>query len=159
KRLWIADGANTTYISYRVVRAIEPIDLDITPLITYRGFHALTSGQGWWPQVDAEPHGVVVHAFAGARPFWLRADDGQFMPSGVWYWDFYHREEAARGLDNRSDLYAPETFRVRLEPGATFTLMLTTEPDPGMDSARALQAAQERQRTLLNRAHVMNSHP
>src|SRR5215470_7743595 len=41
KRLWMADGANTTYISYRVVRAIEPIDLDITPLITYRGFHAL----------------------------------------------------------------------------------------------------------------------
>jgi predicted glycogen debranching enzyme len=159
KRLWMAYGANTTYISYRVVRAVGPIDLDITPLITYRDFHTLTSGQGWWPEVDTEPRGAVIHALAGARPFWLRSDSGQFVPSGVWYWDFRHREEAARGLDNRSDLYAPGTFRVRLEPGAIFTLMLTTEPDAGMGSARTLLAAQERQRALLNRADVANSHP
>jgi predicted glycogen debranching enzyme len=96
KRLWMADGANTTYISYRVLRAVESIDLDITPLITYRDFHALRGGQGWWPEVDAEPRGGVVHAFAGARPFWLCSDSSQFVPSGVWYWDFHHREEAAR---------------------------------------------------------------
>jgi predicted glycogen debranching enzyme len=159
KRLWMADGANTTYISYRVVRVVRPLDLDITPLITYRDFHTLTSGQGWWPKVEAEPRGAVVHAFADARPFWLRAESGRFTPSGVWYWDFYHREETARGLDNRSDLYAPGAFSVRLEPGATFTLVLSTEPDPEMDSARALHAAQERQRVLLERADAVNSHP
>jgi predicted glycogen debranching enzyme len=159
KRLWMPEGANTTYISYRVLRAVRPIELDITPLITYRDFHTLTSGQGWWPEIEAESRGVVVHAFAGARPFWLRADGGRFMPSGVWYWDFHHREEAARGLDNRSDLYAPGTFSARLEPGVTFTLMLTTEADPEMDSARALHAAQERQRALLARADAVNSHP
>ena len=159
KRVWMAYGENTTYISYRVLRATRPIDLDINPLVTYRDFHALKGGQGWWPSVEAEPRGAVVHAFEGARPFRLLADSGHFTPSGVWYWDFHHREEAARGLDNQSDLYAPGTFNVSLEPGASFTLVLTTEPDPDMDGARALEAAQGRQRELLRRAKAEAADP
>jgi predicted glycogen debranching enzyme len=159
KRLWMAHGANTMYISYRVLRGTQPVDLDINPLVTYRDFHALKGGQGWWPNVEPHPRGAIVHAFDGARPFWLLADSGRFTPSGVWYWDFHHREEAARGLDNHSDLYAPGTFSLSLEPGVTYTLVLTTEPDPEMDSARMLEAAKERQRKLLHRAKAEEADP
>jgi predicted glycogen debranching enzyme len=142
-----------------VLRAARPVDLEITPLVTYRDFHALTSGQGWWPDVESQPRGAVIHAFDGARPFQVLADGGHFTASGVWYWDFHHREETARGLDDRSDLYTPGTFSVSLTLGATFTLVLTTEPDPDMDSERAFAAEQVRQRELLRRAAAEQAHP
>jgi glycogen debranching enzyme len=159
KRLWMAHGANTTYISYRVLRATHSVDLDITPLVTYRDFHALTSGRGWYPNVEAQAHGARVQAFDGARPFWLLADSGSFTPSGIWYWDFHHREERARGLDDRSDLYTAGAFAISLNPGETFTLVLTTEPNPDMGRARTLEAARERQRELLHRASAEESDP
>ncbi len=133
KRAWMAYGENTTYITYRVLRGIGTVDLEITPLVTYRDFHALTSGRDWHPQIASAPHGALIHAFAGARPFWLLADRGSFTPSGVWYWDFHHREERARGLDDRSDLYAAGAFTVSLQPGEIFTLVLTTEASANLD--------------------------
>ncbi len=159
RRVWMVYGANTTYITYRVLRGARAVDLEITPLVTYRDFHALTSGQGWWPDVEAQPCGAVVHAFDGARPFQVLADGGHFTASGVWYWDFHHREEAARGLDDRSDLYTPGTFSVSLAPRATFTMVLTTESNPDMDSERAFAAEQARQRELLRRAAAEQAHP
>ncbi len=159
KRAWMAYGENTTYITYRMLRGTGTVDLEITPLVTYRDFHALTSGRDWHPQIESAPHGALIHAFEGARPFWLLADRGSFTPSGVWYWDFHHREERARGLDDRSDLYAAGAFTLSLQPGEIFTLVLTTEDIANLDSARALESAQERQRELLHRAKAEESDP
>jgi glycogen debranching enzyme len=59
RRVWMAYGANTTYLTYRMltqgVSSTRPLDLEITPLVTYRDFHALTSGYGWQPNVEAQP--------------------------------------------------------------------------------------------------------
>jgi predicted glycogen debranching enzyme len=159
KRAWMADGENTTYITYRVLRGTSAVDLEITPLVTYRDFHALTSGRDWHPQIEIAPHGAMIYAFERARPFWLLADRGSFMPNEVWYWDFQHREERARGLDDRSDLYAAGAFTFSLRPGECFTLVLTTEATANLDSARALEAAQERQHELLRRAKAEESDP
>jgi predicted glycogen debranching enzyme len=150
-------GKNTTYVTYRLVWASAPADLEITPLVTYRDHHALTSGRDWHPQIESARRGALIHAFEGARPFWLLADRGSFTPSGVWYWDFHHREERARGLDDRSDLYAAGGFTVSLQPGEMFTLVLTTQATASLDSARALESAQERQRELLHRAKAEES--
>ena len=127
KRLWMACGANTTYISYRVVRASGPVALEITPLVTYRDFHALTMGAGWQPHSEALPGGVLIRAFDTAQPLRLLADGGTFTTGSTWYWNFFHREEAARGLGAHADLYAPGTFAVTLAPDAIWTLALTSE--------------------------------
>ncbi len=159
KGVWMAYGENTTYITYRVLRGTAPVDLELTPLITYRDFHTLSSGQGWWPRVEQAPHGAVVHAFDGTRPFWLLANRGSFTPSGIWYWDFHHRAERERGLDDRSDLYAAGAFAVSLSVGESFTLVLTTEDDASLDAARALAAAGARQHELLGRANAEVADP
>ena len=41
RRVWMAYGANTTYVHYTLQRASRPVDLEITPLITHRDFHTL----------------------------------------------------------------------------------------------------------------------
>ena len=159
RRLWMAHGANTTYLSYAAIRATSPIDLALTPLVTDRTFHALSSGHGWTPAMEERPSGVTIRAFASATPFSLLADNGRFVPGGDWWWDFWYRDETARGLNDRGDLYAPGAFGTSLDPGATLTLAFTTEPDPDLDGARALAAERTRQRDLLRRAGAEKATP
>jgi predicted glycogen debranching enzyme len=159
KRVWMAHGANTTYVRYRVVRSTRPVDLEVTPLVTYRDFHAVGSGRGWVPTTEPGPREVVVRAFEGAEPFQVLAEEGRFSSGGDWYWNFLHREERARGLDDRSDLYAPGVFQARLAEGGHLTLVLTAESHPEEESDQALAAAQERQTQLLARADAARAHP
>jgi predicted glycogen debranching enzyme len=159
RRLWMAHGANTTYLSYTVSRATSPIDLDLTPLVTHRTFHALSSGYGWTPEIDERSHGVTIRAFAGAAPFSLLADGGQFVAGGDWWRNFHYREETARGLADCGDLYAPGTFSASLPPGATLTLAFTTEMDLVLDGPGSLAAEQTRQHDLLRRAGAEQAPP
>src|SRR4051794_13756698 len=45
RRVWLEYGANTTFVSYRLLRGSLPVDLRVTPLVTYHSFHALALGQ------------------------------------------------------------------------------------------------------------------
>ncbi len=74
RRLWMPYGANTTFVTYRLLRGTWPADLEITPLVTYRTFHALASGQNWGIGVDPEDHAATIRAYDGAVPFVLRSD-------------------------------------------------------------------------------------
>jgi predicted glycogen debranching enzyme len=154
RRVWLAQGANTTYVRYSLTRASAPLELAITPLVTYRDFHTLTSGQGWRPMTELSERCVTVQAFESARPFRLLASAGAFAPGGDWWWNFHYREETARGLDDRADLYAPGTFIVTLQPGEGYTLVLTAEDEASLDGAAALAAARARQRDLLHTAEA-----
>ncbi|TMJ15752.1 MAG: glycogen debranching protein [Bacillati bacterium ANGP1] len=159
KRVWMAHGANTTYVMYRLLRATRTVELEITPLVTYRDFHTLTSGRGWRPAVTADPRGVEIRAFEGAAPVRLVAETGRFAAHGEWYWNFLHREESARGLDDRSDLFAPGVFTASLSPGEHLALVATSEAAPPAADSRPLAAAQARQVQLLQRAGARDSHP
>jgi len=159
RRVWMPYGANTTYVKYQMLRGSEIVDLELTPLVTYRGFHTLGRGAGWQLHVDQVEDGIEIHAFDGAAPYRILVPGANFTPLDVWYWNFHHREETARGLDDQSDLYAPGTFAVRLRAGESATLVLSTEPRVDLDSMRAQDAERFRQRTLLEQAGVTVGHP
>jgi predicted glycogen debranching enzyme len=158
KRIWMAHGTNTTFARYRLVAGERSVALEVTPLVTYRDFHALRSGQGWEPEITPVPGGLAIRASAGAVPYRLLCGSGRCAPAGFWYRNFLHREETARGLDDRSDLYAPGTFHVSLAPGESATLVATADAAEVPESARALEDAQARQRDLLQRAGADGAH-
>jgi len=158
KRVWMPDGANTTFVRYRLVRGTRPLELEITPLVTYRDFHALNTGRGWKPDTAATPGGVAIRAFDGAVPYRVLIDGGRFTPSGDWYWNFLHREETARGLDDRSDLFAPGAFHTELAPGTSATLVATAEAGEVLKPERSLEEARGRQQQLLRRAGLERAH-
>ncbi len=167
RRLWMVYGSNTTYVRYRLLRSSGPVNLEITPLTTYRDFHALRRAEARQPVVESEPQGVTIHTSdtdsPAAPPFRLLVDGGTFNLGGDWYYNFEHREEAARGLDDRSNLYAPGGFHATLVPetGTTpsLTLMLTTESAPLLDSAGTFAQAQSRQADVLQRAGAIAAQP
>lgn len=147
QRLWMADGRNTTYVRFLLRHASDAMDLELRPLCTYRDYHAHARG-GWSLEVSEEPRGCRVTAFPGARPYRVLIEPGDFQPEPDWYWNFYHRAEAERGLDAIEDLFRPGTFRVRLEPGEVVTLIATAESEFELP-ATAFDQEHKRRRSLL----------
>jgi predicted glycogen debranching enzyme len=158
KRVWMVDGANTTYLRYRLIRGGRPVSLEVTPLVTYRDFHILRSGQGWRPGVVFEGSGISIRAGEAAVPFRMFAEGARIIAGGAWWWNFLHREETARGLDDRSDLYAPGSFILEVPREGSVVLVATTEEATDPQVGHAFAAAQDRQEALLRQAGVLGAH-
>lgn len=158
RRVWMAEGRNTTYVRYRLARGGGPIALHITPLVTRRDFHALRSGAGWRPDVGVAASGIAIRA-DGAPPYRLLAPRGRFTLDGMWWWNFLHREETARGLDDREDLYAPGAFELSLSEGEPAVLVATAEEAPDLDATASLGEARARQEALLRLAGAERADP
>jgi predicted glycogen debranching enzyme len=153
QRLWMAHGRNTTYVTFTLSGATEPVELELLPLCTYRDYHSHGHG-GWSLEVESQPRGCRVTAFAGARPYRLMTDRGEFAPEPDWYWRFHHRAEAERGLDAEEDLFRPGLFRARIAPGETLTFIATAESDEPDSGPAALARRLKRERTLLRSVPV-----
>lgn len=128
KRLLMQPGHNTTLVGLRLLRAAAPLQVELTPLCCYRDYHSHGHG-GWQPGLREIPNGCEIEAFPGAVPYRLRCEGAVFTPDPDWYWNFRHREEGARGLDETEDLYRPGRFLLSLEPGGQATLVMSTEAD------------------------------
>ena len=151
RRVWMAHGQHASYLGYRLLRGSVPLELEVTPLVTYRDFHSLRSGQGWRLQVEAHGRALQVALSPGAPPLTIGAGRGIVETNGEWYWGFHHRAERARGLDDQSDLFAPGVLRLTLEPRTAAAVTMSVEPAPPAPAA-ALAAARERQAALIRRA-------
>ena len=155
RRLWMAYGQNTTYLSYTLSHAPHPVTLTLRPLVNYRNFHHETKGRVDWDflRVESDERGCcILRAFEGAIPYALRADPQmEHIPTGVWYWNFLHRRERERGLDYTEDLYAPGVLRRTLNPGETILVVASSEA-PGavdMNGPRVLESERARRRQLI----------
>jgi predicted glycogen debranching enzyme len=145
QRVWMAYGHNTTYITYTLARATDPLSLRLLPLCTYRDHHSHTQG-GWYLPVEPVAGGITVEA---SQPCRVVADRGEFSRSRDWYWYFQHRVEGYRGLDDTEDLFVPGHFNVTLRPGETLTLICSTEPVAPHAGLEALGQEHQRQAALL----------
>jgi predicted glycogen debranching enzyme len=139
-QVFMAPGANTSYLR------VAPLRLTLKPLVTYRDYHS--QGRGAQPlRLEADAAECRVQAFPGARPYRLSITDGQFTAAPEWYWNFWHRREAERGLDAVEDLFTPGTFAAELSLRRPLFLNATAESAPAADGEAvhdALQAAARR---------------
>lgn len=142
QQIFMAPGANTSYLRLELLRASAPLRVTLKPLVTYRDFHSQNRG----PQdIHVEPRASEcrIQAFAGARPYGLCISEGSFAAAPAWYWNFWHGMEAARGLDAVEDLLTPGSFSADLSPHRPVFLLATAEsaaPAPGeavLDAIRA----------------------
>jgi predicted glycogen debranching enzyme len=143
QRIFMAPGANTSYLRLELLRATQPLRVTLRPLVTYRDYHAQGRGARAF-ELEPNAAGCRVLAFAGAQAYQLSISQGQFNLAPEWYWNFRHRLEAERGLDALEDLLTPGTFTADLSPHHPLYLMATTEsaaPAPGADILKGLGAA------------------
>jgi predicted glycogen debranching enzyme len=151
RRVWMAQGANTTYVGYRLVRGGEPVELALRVLVNYRDYHALTHAGGWPMRVEPVADGVRVIAFDGARPLLVLAEGtgAAVAAEHVWYRGVRLPREQERGLDDLEDHLHAATVTARLDPGQTLTLVLSAEAAPSRDAALAWRGHQEHAASML----------
>jgi glycogen debranching enzyme len=71
KRVWMEQGANTTYVRYDLQRATAPLTLAIKAIVNYRSYHSNTHAQDWQMRIDLVPEGLKVTPSADGVPFYL----------------------------------------------------------------------------------------
>jgi predicted glycogen debranching enzyme len=157
KRIWMEHGANTTYVSYTLVRGCHPLALEIKALVNYRDYHSCTNAGSWRMDTESVEFGLRVSAFDGAAPIYLLSENATAQPAHDWYYNFALEEERVRGLDDREDHLHAGTFRGALQPGETLALVASTEAAPNLDGASAYQAKTAHEESLL--ASWSNSSP
>ncbi|MEZ5566016.1 MAG: amylo-alpha-1,6-glucosidase [Gammaproteobacteria bacterium] len=148
--IWMGREVDTTYVRFRLESASGPLRLRLSPLCTWRDFHAESRGERDMT-VSPVPDGVQVDAAAGTRSYRLLCAEGSCESRGDWYWNFHHRLEAQRGLDSHEDLFRPCEFQIDLGVGATATLICTAEPGDRLptDPQLALDADRHRRARIL----------
>jgi predicted glycogen debranching enzyme len=107
-------GRPAVLVVHRVVAAPCPVRLELAALCTWRDAHGERFAYGE-PAVERTGDGFV---FEGA----YRVAGPGFEPAGEWYRGVRYREEAARGLNDREDLWHAGTFARELAPGETLTV-------------------------------------
>jgi predicted glycogen debranching enzyme len=148
QRVCMAHGKNTTYVSYTLIRGAS-IDLEFVPLCTYRDYHSQHRGYRD-TDVDAFERGVTVHAYNGARPYRIHIERGECSISKDWYWNFRHRAESERGLDDLEDLFRPALLHCTLKQGESTAVVLSAEDAKPETSELAFSAEVSRQQALLD---------
>ena len=151
KRVWMEQGANTTYVRYRLLRARGPARVEIKALVNYRDYHGTSRGDGWEMRVERVAGGLRVVAFDGARPFVLLASDTETDQAHTWYRGFHLARERERGLQSDEDHLHVGTFRTVLTPGTALTFVLSAESAPSLDGEAAWLRRQQHEEELLAR--------
>jgi predicted glycogen debranching enzyme len=136
KRIWMAHGANTTYIRYSIATGVGPLELELTPLTTFRDHHSMAG------EADGIPAG----------PLRILAPGGTSTPVSRWVRGVVLREETARGQADTSDLYVSVEIRATVTPDRPFTLILTAEPGDPPDPEGALADVARREASLIHAA-------
>ena len=130
----MAQGENTSYLKLQLLRG-GPMRVALKPYVTYRDYHSQACGATPF-QLNSASDRCQIQAFDGARPYRLVMCQGRFSASPTWYWNFWHREEAARGLDAAEDLLLPGTFAADLEPQVPIFFIATAEAADSRDRLR-----------------------
>ncbi len=153
KRIWMQPGSNTTYVRYELLRgaASGPLELELKALVNYRDFHGSTHAGDWRMSITPAERGLRVAAFDGAAPFHLLSASATAEPAHIWYCNFDLAVERCRGFEDHEDHLFAGTFRARLGPGESVTLVLSTESAPELDGRVAWQAHQAHQTELFAR--------
>src|SRR5215469_13352867 len=151
KRVWMQQGANTSYVQYSLLRASRSLDLELKALVNYRDYHANTHAGDWRMNIEPVEHGLRVLAFGGAVPIYLFMESGSSEASHEWYRNFDLACERGRGLDDRENHLHAGAFRSTLRTGESRTFVCSTDSKPELDDARAWEARVRHERELLER--------
>ena len=134
RELAMAHGSPAVGVVHRLLATDRPVRLELTPLCTWRSVHGERHANGA-PGIEPADGGFVFE-----RAY--RVGGAGWEAGGAWYRDVRAREEAARGLGDREDLWAAGTFAADLEPGDRHEVTAAAAPfDGDLPAATEIVAA------------------
>ncbi len=127
KQLQLLKGTNTVCLSYVLLGADRPIELELSPLFALRPIHELM--YQWNGRLRVEQTGAGMRIPATSRtPEAFFAHDGTFESNDAWYLNTIYRREQERGYAGLEDLWRPGVVRWTLQPGEPVHFVCSTDP-------------------------------
>ncbi len=149
KRVWMQQGANTTYIRYTLARGSAPLNLTLKVLANNRDYHGVTRSVDWPVGIARVERGLRVQMRPGAAPLYLLCDSGIATAAHDWYRNYRLAVEIERGFDGLEDHLMAGLFEVKLVPGDSVAVIASTQADAGLDAASAYEARRHHETNLL----------
>jgi predicted glycogen debranching enzyme len=149
KRVWMQQGANTTYVQYNLLRATQPLKLTLKAMVNYRDYHGNTHANGWKMSLTTVEQGICVTAYPEAVPLYLQSDRQSPSPIHNWYYDFDLAVERYRGLSDSEDHLHAATFEAIINPGESLTFLASTEKQVDLNGETALKNRRVREQKLI----------
>ncbi|HEV2295483.1 MAG TPA: amylo-alpha-1,6-glucosidase [Tepidisphaeraceae bacterium] len=129
KSVRLVRGENTVVVSYTLLGADCPAELDVRPLLALRSMHDLM--YQWNGRLAAENKSKRHHRIPPTlrTPEVFFAHDGTFSATpACWYLNTIYRREEQRGYSGLEDLWNPGVVRWRLSPGQTVHFVCSADP-------------------------------
>jgi predicted glycogen debranching enzyme len=111
--------------------ADRQVELHLLPFVSLRDFHAVRSAGSASFDVRIDTWETTVSE--GDHTLHLRADAGQFVQRGDWWFGHTYAIEAERGFDQTEDLYVPSALIHSARGKSTVTLWAGTDPIDALD--------------------------
>jgi predicted glycogen debranching enzyme len=127
KRVFLVQGENTVVVEYEL-RSRQECQLELRPLVAFRGFHSLTrANRALNPAVEQSCHLASVQPYEDLPRLYF-AHNGEAQAGGDWYFNFEYDAERERGLDFREDLFNPFLLSFQLRDNRRAVVIASTEP-------------------------------
>ncbi|MBD2409551.1 glycogen debranching protein [Nostoc calcicola FACHB-389] len=150
KRIWMQQGANTTYVQYILRRATQPLKLTLKAIVNYRDYHSDThNNNDWQMSIKQVEQGISVTADPDAVPIYLLTDRATASPVHNWYHNFDLAVERYRGLSDKEDHLHAATFEVTLNLGESVTFVASTHKQPELNGEAALKYRHSLEQKLI----------
>ena len=144
-------GENTTLVLYEVLKAAQPLALQLTPLFAGRDYHYETRADDHARMpIKQQSDNWCVETGPGLTQTWLQVPGAVFERNEAWVRGIAHRLEAYRGLGHREDLFRSGTFTVTLAEGARLGVILSDHNPSGRDAWELLEREQARREQLIS---------
>ncbi|GAA6617762.1 amylo-alpha-1,6-glucosidase [Scytonema sp. NUACC26] len=150
KRIWMQQGANTTYIQYTLRRATQPLKLTLKAMVNYRDYHGDTQSSDWQMSIEEIEGGICTIAWTNAVPFYILCKDARVWPCHTWVNGFDLAVERYRGLSDRENHLHAATFEVTLNAGESVTFVASLEKEPELDGEAAFKLKRTQEQKLIS---------
>ena len=155
KRVWMKQGANTTYVQYKMIRGTSEMKLTAVPFVNYRRMHNTTHANGWEMQIEAIPNGLKIAAYTGAAPFYVMCDGANVTKTHNWHRRYFLMREANRGHNATEDHLDIGEFEITVSAGESATFVLSTEVAFNVDGDAEFQKQKTHEQKLIAQAPVV----
>jgi len=152
KRVTMAQGENTTIVEYRLISG-RPCELEIRPLIAFRGYHETThENPALSPALEqSDEQSVSIQPYPALPRLYFSFCHAELTAVGEWYRNFVYPRERERGLDYLEDLFCPFALRFDFNSPTPVRIVASTTSHRTAAEAASIFETETRRRPAADR--------
>jgi glycogen debranching enzyme len=150
KTIAMIHNENTTVIVYEVIKAPQSFQLELLPLLSVRGYHAMMhANDAVNRNAEFTNDTFITKLYNDTPDIYINVPGGDYYHHPDWFLHFNYAVEQYRGLDFDEDLFNPGHFSVALKEGDKIGIILSTENPAGRNAIESLQKEKARREKLV----------